>query len=100
MARNEGIAKARGKYIGFIDQDDWVKDQYIEILLNTAYKNNSDIVKCGYSDIDLKNQMRIWQNESIHIEKDEHEKFLHVNESSIENCGEKYVFQKDIGMRI
>lgn len=79
VARNEGIAKARGKYIGFIDQDDWVKDQYIEILLNTAYKNNSDIVKCGYSDIDLKNQMRIWQNESIHIEKDEHEKFLHVN---------------------
>lgn len=47
-ARNTGINHARGKYIGLIDNDDFVVDQYVEILLDRAYMSNADIVKCNH----------------------------------------------------
>lgn len=47
-ARNKGISLSNSEYIGFIDQDDWVSLDYIEELLNEAYKNHSDIVKSSY----------------------------------------------------
>lgn len=37
-----------GKYIGFIDSDDYINDEYIEKLMDRALINNADIVKCGY----------------------------------------------------
>lgn len=47
-ARNTGINNAKGKYIGFIDNDDKIRKDYIEKLLNRAYENNADIVKCNH----------------------------------------------------
>jgi len=43
-ARNSGISKASGKYICFLDSDDYIKNTAIEKLLNTAKNNNSDLV--------------------------------------------------------
>ncbi|MBR6411952.1 MAG: glycosyltransferase [Alphaproteobacteria bacterium] len=43
LARNVGIEKATGEYIGFIDSDDYVSDDYYEKLYKAALKNNSDI---------------------------------------------------------
>ncbi len=47
-ARNTGINNANGKYIGFIDNDDYVTENYIEVLLSLAYEKNADIVKCNH----------------------------------------------------
>ena len=49
MARNTGLNEATGKYVSFIDNDDYVSENYIEKLLNRALKNNADIVKCNYT---------------------------------------------------
>lgn len=44
-ARNFGIERAKGEYIGFIDSDDWADCKMYETLYNTAIKNgNVDIV--------------------------------------------------------
>lgn len=53
-ARNYGIKKAKGKYIGFVDSDDWVEKNMFEDMLKYAESNNLDIVVCDtimeYSD--------------------------------------------------
>lgn len=38
-ARNLGINKARGKYICFVDSDDWVDDNYLEVFINHMDEN-------------------------------------------------------------
>ncbi len=43
-ARNSGINAATGDYIYFTDSDDWIDKDYIEKIIGTALKSNSDIV--------------------------------------------------------
>lgn len=45
-ARNTGIKKAKGDYIGFVDSDDWVELDMFEKMYNYALKNKLDIVVC------------------------------------------------------
>jgi glycosyltransferase involved in cell wall biosynthesis len=47
-ARNKGLTIAEGKYIGFIDNDDYVSHEYVEKLLSRAYLKDADMVKCGH----------------------------------------------------
>lgn len=47
-ARNVGIACARGKYIVFVDSDDWVDSEYIEKAVEKINKNPVDILFTPY----------------------------------------------------
>lgn len=40
-ARNKGLERATGEYIGFIDSDDMVADNYIESILNAIESNKN-----------------------------------------------------------
>lgn len=48
MARNDGIKVATGKYIIFVDSDDVIKSNMIEILINRMETNNVGLVACSY----------------------------------------------------
>lgn len=50
--RNKGVEYARGVYVGFIDNDDYIVDNYVEKLLTKAYECSADYVKCGYCKFD------------------------------------------------
>jgi len=50
-ARNTGLDEARGRYIGFIDSDDYVEEDYLELLHSMIKKNNADISMCGHYEI-------------------------------------------------
>ena len=43
-ARNHGLKIATGKYIVFIDSDDWVTKDYLEVLYNNIEKYNCDMI--------------------------------------------------------
>lgn len=45
-ARNQGIRTARGKYIGFVDSDDWIEPNMFEQMLQKAMNTGSDVVMC------------------------------------------------------
>lgn len=47
-ARNTGIRVAEGKYTAFIDVDDRIDENYIELLVKEII--NNDVVCCGYID--------------------------------------------------
>lgn len=47
MTRNVGIDAARGKYFYFMDADDAILKNALEILLKTMTENNADIVYCS-----------------------------------------------------
>ena len=48
-ARNLGIKSARGKYIGFVDSDDWCEITMFEKLYNLVKVHESDIACCNYT---------------------------------------------------
>ena len=46
-ARNAGILIAKGKYIGFVDSDDYIAPDMYETLYNNLIENNADVSVCG-----------------------------------------------------
>lgn len=47
-ARNVAIEKASGKYMYFMDSDDWVEETMLEDMVAIAEKNKSELVVAGY----------------------------------------------------
>lgn len=47
-ARNVGIELAEGKYIAFIDSDDFIENGMFSNMLSNMQEKNADICMCGY----------------------------------------------------
>ena len=49
-ARQMGLEKSRGRYVGFVDPDDFVEINMFHKLLKAALEGNFDISLCGYKE--------------------------------------------------
>lgn len=50
-ARNDGISIANGKFICFVDSDDYVAENYVQKMVEEQQKNNADVVFCSYYNV-------------------------------------------------
>ena len=66
-ARNAGIEQAKGKYICFIDSDDFIEKDMVEKMLNKINSLKADVIVCGYY-ID-------WENNNGELIKQEKRQF-------------------------
>lgn len=82
-ARNSGIAVASGKYIGFVDSDDYIEPNMYEILYKNLVKYNVDIAQCSYN--------VFCGNNIIPIKKSNHKKIFN-NEEGVKNILEADIF--------
>lgn len=48
VARNKAIDIAKGDYFSFVDSDDYIHPQYLELLVGLMEKYDSDIVVCSF----------------------------------------------------
>jgi len=47
-ARNSAIHHCKGIFLGFVDSDDWIEPDMFTQMLDTALKQNSDVVICNF----------------------------------------------------
>ena len=52
VARNEAIRRASGDYIAFLDADDVMHPQFLELMLQAIEKTEADFVWCDFQEID------------------------------------------------
>ena len=48
IARNVGLSMAKGEYVAFIDSDDLLHAQYLEVLLHAIKEQGADVVQSSY----------------------------------------------------
>lgn len=46
-ARNSGLKRATGEFVGFVDSDDWIEYDMFERMMNLIQNENVDVVECG-----------------------------------------------------
>ncbi len=51
-ARNTGIDNASGDYLLFMDQDDYIESEYIDMLVKHAVYTDADMIFSGYKHVD------------------------------------------------
>jgi len=99
-ARNSGVEKAAGKYVGFVDSDDYVFPEMYERLIELAETTHADMSACALmADYpDGKTQIRYPFRENTPIKKDEIKSTVAVfmlRDGSFNSCCNK-IFRRDV----
>lgn len=73
VARNNGLRKATGDYVIFVDVDDDFEVNYISKFVQVANENNAEVVLCNYNEIYSNNEIikktLPWKNKILYNEE-------------------------------
>lgn len=71
--RNRGLEEAAGRFVAFVDADDWVDKQMYQHMLDTITKKQADMVMCAHVNYDGVRDHSVaypWQHETIFQSED------------------------------
>ena len=89
-ARNVGVAAAKGEYLLFVDSDDWLRTDALEVLDNRSKAQDFDVCIFGYNNYINQQQYNLPTRILTGLEK---KKFEHVYDYMFVNviaCGKAY----------
>lgn len=67
VARNKGLSVATGKYIGYLDSDDYVIPNKYSKFINICEKNNLDLIRFSYENFLDNKHGKIKTNKKINV---------------------------------
>ena len=70
-ARNVGLERGNGKYVAFIDSDDWYHVEYLEKMVDVAEKEKSDLTVCGFQPVGVDNPPKVKELGEMLVGKNE-----------------------------
>ena len=102
-ARNAGMEKAIGEYVMFVDSDDWLEPNAVEILFYTAKWYNADLVRFMWIRENTQDNIKTYEKplfkNNIKLTRDEiKEKILPIvmTGSKLNSCCKNFILNKII----
>lgn len=62
IARLQGLSRAKGDYVTFVDSDDFIHPQMYELLMSIFIKEEVEIVQCGVCDVYESNNKLLYKH--------------------------------------
>lgn len=75
-ARNRGLDQARGRYIAFVDSDDWVEPEFLEKTYQHITQHQADICLLGVNYVDEQGTVLRIKNNDLDAYHSKHDFFL------------------------
>lgn len=96
-AKNFGLKKATGEYVGFVDSDDWIEEEMYETMYSELKETKSNIVICGrYIEYEGGETKKWYNNNKLVMEKEQSliylNSFYNFDMSSCDKLYERRIF--------
>ena len=100
VARNRGLEIATGDYISYIDSDDWLDTKVYETLLETAMKNEADMVKCGIIETNGAAEEKITFSDVKIINNEQHKAFKNYFKGILWTLAWNGLYKKELAKKV
>lgn len=92
VSRNDCLDNATGDYILFVDSDDYVERNMVELLVHAAVENDADIAGCSYISEFAKQSIRMHE-----FYPNDHDKMMrHITMLRIKACMWKMLIRRSV----
>lgn len=100
VARNRGLEIATGEYISYLDSDDWLDTKIYETLLETAMKNEADMVKCGIIETNGASEEKITFSDVKIINNEQHKAFENYFKGILWTLAWNGLYKKELAKKV